>query len=316
MYKRVVVTGSIAYDHIMSMPGKFSEHIMPDKIHMLNVSFIMETFRKSFGGTGGNIAYTLGLLDIPVLLVGSVGNDFKSYSDHLKQIKKINTSGIKIFPKEPTALGFVVTDRDDNQIWGFYQGAMKYANKINLSNYVRSGDFLVIAPDNPTAMLQYANLAIKRKIPFMFDPAFNIPHFSIKDLANIIKHCQVLIGNDYEINLICKRLGIKENKLTKKNQILITTLGEKGSKFYSADQVITIPPARPINTSDPTGAGDAYRAGFLGGYSKDLSLDICGRMGSITAVYTVEKYGTQTHKFSIKQLSKRYQNNFSQKLTI
>lgn len=299
----------MAYDHIMSMPGKFRDHIMPEKIHVLNVSFIMQTFRKEFGGTAGNIAYNLALLKIPTILAAAAGSDFEPYNKHLGKLSKL-TKRIKIFKNETTATGFVITDHDDNQIWGFYQGAMKYSQKLSLSKVVKPGDFLVVAPNDPKAMMEYVRKSINSGIPYLFDPAFNIPHFTISDLKTAISNCQILIGNDYEIELICKRLSTKKEKLVNNDQILITTLGAKGSEIIYDKKTYIIPAAKAKNISDPTGAGDAYRAGFLAGYINDLPILECGRMGATAAVYTVEKYGTQTHTFSLSSFRKRYQENF------
>ena len=309
MYKRIVVTGSLAFDQIMSMPGRFADHILPDKIHILNVSFIMQTLRKEFGGTGGNIAYSLALHKIPTLLVGVAGSDFETYEKHLKKLPAL-TRKISLFKKESCASGFAITDRDDNQIWGFYEGAMKYTSKLTLLKTLKRGDFLVLAPNDPKSMMKFAKEAEKLKIPFLFDPAFNIPHLSLTDLRFAIKKCAVLIGNDYEIELISKRLKMPKTKLVTAKQLLITTLGARGSEIISGGKSIKIAAAKPINASDPTGAGDAFRAGFLAGIIKDLPLEQCGRMGSVTAAYTVEKYGTQTHKFTPSEFKKRFDLNF------
>lgn len=308
MFKRIVVTGSLAYDHIMSMPGSFSDHIMPDKIHILNVSFIMKTFRKEFGGTAGNIAYSLALLKIPTLLVSAAGNDFQSYASHLRSLKSLDTSGVQIFSKFQSAQGFVTTDRNDNQIWGFYQGAMGKTKEISLKKYLKSGDFVVIAPNDPTGTIKFVRECVSQKIPYLFDPAFNIPHFEKIDLVFGVKNATIVIGNDYEIELIKRKLGLK--KLPENNQIWITTLGSKGSIIKQGKINHEVPPARPKAISDPTGAGDAYRAGFLAGFFKDKPIEDCGKIGSVAAVYTVEKYGTQTHNFSLKQFEKRLKENY------
>lgn len=313
--KRVVVTGSLAYDYIMSMPGKFSEHIMPDKIHIINVSFIMNTFQREYGGTGGNIAYSLSLLGVPVLLVGALGSDAKDYQKHLKKLG-IDLSAVKTF-KDKTARGFVTTDSDDNQIWGFYEGAMKFSSKIKITEYFQDGDLLVVAPNDPKAMMKYVKEAVKNSIPYLFDPAFNIPHFMIDDLIFAIENAEILIGNDYEIHLIKKRLKEKNsiNSLDKL-KLLITTLGSRGSIIEYNKKKFKISPAKPKNINDPTGAGDAFRAGFISGlfYKKDLKMS--GRMGAIASVYTVEKYGTQTHFYHKTDFQKRYEQNYSQKLNL
>lgn len=309
-YNKIVVTGSLAYDHIMSMPGRFSDHILPDKLHILNVSFIMKTFRQEFGGTGGNIAYTLSLLQIPTFLVATAGKDFVLYQEHLSKTKYIDLSAVKIIRNENTARGFVITDRDDNQIWGFYDGAMRYSSEMNLTQYLNKDTLLVIAPNDPKAVMGYVNQAISSDTSYIFDPAFNIPHFGIRDLMKAISNSTILIGNDYEITLIKRKLKLSSTQLLDKCHIVVTTLGSKGSLIHTKEQKTVVPSAKPKNESDPTGAGDAYRAGFLAGYIRNLPLGVCGRMGALAAVYTVEKYGTQTHNFTLKAFQERYRKNF------
>lgn len=308
MFKRIVVTGSLAYDHIMSMPGSFSDHIMQDKIHILNVSFIMQTFRREFGGTAGNIAYSLALLKIPTLIVSAAGNDFEDYLNHLKTLKHLDISGIKIFPNVQTAQGFVTTDKNDNQIWGFYEGAMKKTRAISLKKFLKSDDFVVIAPNDPASTIKFVKECVRKKASYLFDPAFNIPHFNKKDLEFSIKHASIVIGNDYEIELIKRKLSLK--KLPENNQIWIMTLGHQGSLIKKNKNEWKITVAKPRNISDPTGAGDAYRAGFLTGFLKELPIDICGKMGSLSAAYTVENYGTQTHAFKLSEFKSRFKRNF------
>lgn len=315
MFKKIVVTGSLAFDHIMSMPGRFKDQIMPDKLHILNVSFIMNTFRQEFGGTGGNIAYTLGLLNTPCVLIAAAGSDFALYKKHLAKIKDVDLSGIKIFKKDKTARGFVTTDHDDNQIWGFYDGAMRNSSKLLLRPYLDKHSLLIIAPNDPVAMINYVNEAISLKVPYIFDPAFNITHFTLSDLKKAVKNSDILIGNDYEITLIKRRLKLSSISLLKNCHLMVTTLGPKGSKIESKDKLFHIPRAKPENESDPTGAGDAFRAGFVAGYVRNLPLNTCGKMGALAAVYTVEKYGTQTHRFTLGQFRRRYRENFDAELT-
>ena len=316
MFNKVVVTGSLAFDHIMSMPGSFKNHIMPDQLHILNVSFIMNTFRQEFGGTGGNIAWTLGLLNTPTTLVAAAGDDFGPYRRHLEKNGFIDLSGMRAFKGAHTARGFVITDGDDNQIWGFYEGAMKESKTISLKNFLKGKEIVMIAPNNPEAMMNYVNEAVASKVPYVFDPAFNIALFTLSDLKKAVKNSHILIGNDYEITLIKRRLRLSSKGLLRNCNILITTLGSKGSRIQSKDGLIKIPAASPQNESDPTGAGDTFRAGFLAGYVRDFPLEICGKMGSLSAVYTVEKYGTQTHRFTLKQFAQRFRGNFSEELPL
>lgn len=315
MARKIVVTGSLAYDHIMSMPGRFADHILPDKLHILNVSFIMNTFRQEYGGTGGNIVWNLGLLKTPATLVAAAGEDFGPYKKHLEKAN-IDLSGLHLYNDTKTARGFVTTDRDDNQIWGFYEGAMKKSSAISLGKYIDSNSLVMIAPNDPVAMTKYVEQSIKLGAGFMFDPAFNIPHFDKKDLKKAIKYSEILIGNDYEIQLIQNNLKLTKKDLLKLAKLVITTLGEKGARIDSGVKSLLIPPANPKNESDPTGAGDAFRGGFLSGYVRGATLDVCGKMGALAAVYTVEKYGTQTHSYTPEDFAKRYKKNFGEELQI
>ena len=314
----VIVTGSLGFDYIMDFPGIFSDRIMPDKIHNLSLSFLVDKLNKNFGGTAGNIAYSLKLLGIEPIILSSAGNDFSPYRKFLLN-KKISVKQIKIAQDVITGSYFVVTDKEDNQIGSFYIGASKYNKNlkiINLINKKNPINFVVIAPNHPQAMNNYIQECIKLKLSFMFDPAFQIDNFSNIDLLKGISHAQILIANDYEIALILSKLKISHEKLTSLVPILITTLGAKGSIIENNHKKITIKPAKPKNVSDPTGAGDAYRAGFLAGYLRGFDLNICGQMGSIAAVYTVEKYGTITHDFSIREFVKRYKTNYKEQLNL
>lgn len=309
-FKRVVVTGSLAFDNIMSMPGRFKDHIMPDKVHMLNVSFIMDDFHKEFGGTGGNIAYSLSLLGAPVLLVGSGGNDFAPYMDHLRSLNGVDVAGLRLHEDISTAQGFVMTDKDDNQIWGFYAGAMNRESEISLKGMIGGGDMVVIGPNDPKGMVKYVKEVIELEVPYMFDPAFNIPHFSNEDLARAINGCLILVGNDYEIELMRRTLRWTEEEFFTQDRIVITTMGAEGSVVRQGAQEWRVPAAKVKDVADPTGAGDGYRSGFMAGYFKGFDLEVCGQMGAVSAVYSVEKFGTQLHNYTKAEFEARFGENF------
>jgi len=312
---RIVVTGSVAFDNIMSFPGRFKDQIMPDKIHILNINFSVDSLKRERGGTGGNQAYTLNLLGYKPKLVAAAGKDFGGYKKKLENLG-LDVSGIMIDKNKLTATGFVVTDQDDNQIWSFYSGAMSNAKKIDLKQYVDSDSFVVISPNEVETMKKYIFECWDMKAKCLFDPAFAINYFSKEELKECILKSSILIGNDYEMELILRRSELSKKEMLKNLDLLITTLGAKGSLIETGKKKIKIPAAKPKNTSDPTGAGDAYRAGFTAGYLKGLDLEICGRMGALAAVYTVELYGTQTHKFTIDEFKRRYKENFKQNLMI
>ena len=311
---KVLVIGSLGYDYIMDFDGRFSERILPDKVHKISLSFLVNKLQRNFGGTAGNIAYTLRLLGVIPDIIAPVGHDFSPYKQFLKS-HGISISHIKSFSNEPCGSYYVVTDQDDNQIGAYYSGAMKYAKNLPLPKDMDQ-KLIIISPTDPLAMVMHALECQKRKISYVFDPAFQIGSISESDLAKCIDSAKILIGNDYEIALIEKKLSLSHSELLSKTSVLITTLGHDGSVIETSKQKIKIRPAKPLNTSDPTGAGDAYRGGFIAGYIRGFNLQTCGQMGSTAAVYTVEKFGTITHHYTIKDFIKRYREDFAQNLVL
>ena len=305
----VLITGSLAFDIIMDFPGRFSDHIDPTKIHILNLSFLVDSLKKQKGGTAGNIAYNLALLEIPVSILGSVGEDFDEYQTFLQKAG-VDVSNIKIVKNEQTSQAFITTDKADNQITSFYPGSMKNNSSLKIVDLSEKPEFTVISPNDPKAMINFALECQKLEIPYMFDPGMQLPRLTNQDLITGIKGAKILIGNDYEIGLLSSKLKVKSEKLLESIKILITTLGEKGSIVQTKDQNIRIKAAKPKEVIDPTGAGDAYRAGFLAGYLQGLDLKVCGQMGSVTACYSVEKYGTTTHSFTMDEFQQKYKENY------
>ena len=313
--RRIVVSGSLAYDQIMDFPGKFQDHILPGQIHNLNVSFLIGALRRSFGGTAGNIAYNLGLLGLKPLIFGVAGADFLVYEKWLKK-NGADLSRVAKVTEANTAAAYIITDEKDNQITAFYPGP-------NLKNYARQAlssvariDLAIIAADDTKRMLAYADFYRQKKIPFIFDPGQQLTALTDLELHRAIKGAKVLIGNDYEIKLISTRLKVTIQVLAKMVEILVITKGSEGSEIYQDDKKIIVPPAKPKNTSDPTGAGDAYRAGLIFGLLSGYNLKTCGQLAGLVAVYTVEAFGTQTHQFLIAELKKRYYENYQEKLMI
>lgn len=312
----ILVSGSLAYDYIMDFPGVFSDHILPDKIHMLNVSFLVPQMHKSYGGTAGNIAYNLALLGLKPVLFGKIGTDFEQYNTFLKK-NGIDTSKLSLVSDLYTSTAFGITDKNDNQIWGFYPGADNLSNNLSVKKLGKKIDFAVIAPNNPKAMMKFAGEFTQMRIPYLFDPGMQLRWLSGNDLKTAFRGAKVIIGNDYEITVMEKTTGIKNlHSLSEKNKIVITTLGNKGSKISWNSKTHKIPPAKPERCLDPSGAGDAYRSGFLAGFLRNLDVETCGKMGSLSSVYTVEKYGTTTHYFTMKEFCKRYEKNFGKKLNL
>lgn len=309
----IVITGSLAFDLIMDFPGKFTEHIDPSKLHILNVSFLVDSLKKERGGNSANIAYTLSLLGIETAILSSAGDDFDSYARFLTD-NKINIDNINIVTGDSTATAIIMTDQADNQISAFYPGAMRQNINLSIKNIKTPADFVVITPDLPEAMIKFVAECKELNIPYLFDPGMQLPRLSDAQLRSGIKGAEVLIGNDYEMGVIKKRLFLTELDLLSEVRILITTLGEKGSIIQTKNEEITVAAVKPESALDPTGAGDGYRAGFLAGFLKKLDLKTCGQMGSVTSCYAIEKYGTTNHKFSLDEFRKRYSANFIDEL--
>jgi len=288
---------------------------MEDKIHSLSLSFLVDTLKKQFGGTAGNIAYSSQLLGVKPFIFSQGGNDFSPYKKFLKQ-KKISTKYIAEYTDVPMSSYFVVTDTANNQIGSFYTGAIQYGDKHSLSSVKEKIDMVLIAPTNPRAMMKAVKECTVLQIPYLFDPAFQIAVFTPEELREGIHNAKILIGNDYEIGLIEDRLEISHDELISSVPILVTTLGSKGSIIETRTESIHVKPAHVKKDLDPTGAGDAYRAGFIAGYLRGFPLHQCGQMGSVAAAYTVELYGTQTHEFTIKEYSKRYNENYYDNLQL
>lgn len=313
MDKKVIVAGSLAFDFIMDFPGEFADNLDPTKLHVLSVSFLAETLKKERGGTAGGISYGLALLDSNPLLLATAGDDFDKYAAFLKDAG-VDLGHLKILHEESTSIAMILTDKKNNQITAFHPGAMNGADSLSLKNI--EGDFLIIAPTKPEAMEKAAAEATELKLPYLYDPGMQLPRLSDEQLMAGIEGAEILVANDYEMGIITKRLMINDEGLMNKVKILITTLGEKGSLIQTKDLSIEVKAAKPVEVLDPTGAGDAYRAGFLAGYLRGFDLKVCGQMGSIASCYVVEKYGTTNHRFTIEEFSKRYEENFGEELKL
>lgn len=307
--KKILVTGSLAYDHIMDFPGRFADHILPDKIHTLNVSFLVDNLKKQWGGTAGNIAYNLTLLNERSTILAAAGSDFAPYKARLR-VSGVDVSCIKEYQEDLTSTFFVMTDRSDNQISGFYLGVMKQAFRLSIKETGLKFDLAIISPNDPQAMVNLAAECKKLKLSYIFDPGQQIPRLEPKDILNCIEGATVVIGNDYEIEMICRKTKKNISWLLGRVGVLIITKGDQGSEIITKDKRFFIPPVKTKKPVDPTGAGDAYRAGLIKGILNRCSWDISGRLGSLCAVYAVEKYGTQEHSYTPKEFMIRYERNF------
>ncbi len=318
---QIAVSGSIAFDKIMDLPGLFSDHIATGnqhQAHQLNLSLVVNNLKTSFGGTAGNIAYNLSLLKEKPIVFGAVGFDFLPYKNWLLK-NGLNLQFLGENKKSPTATAHIITDKNDNQISAFYPCpiALSYvSHAVKAAHKKYNIKLAIIAPDNPRLMLKYAATYSAKCIPFIFDPGQVVRAFSIDELKQVITGAHILIGNDNEIDYIVKTLKMDLRSLSKLVSALIVTKGSRGSDIYQNGHKLIIKSAKPLNSSDPTGAGDAYRAGLMKGLLLGYNLKTCGQLAATVAVYTVEKYGTQTHNFTTTNLQQRYYKNFKEKITL
>ncbi|HLD01473.1 MAG TPA: carbohydrate kinase family protein [Patescibacteria group bacterium] len=313
--KNILVLGSVAYDYIMDYPQTFAEHILPDKLHELAISFTLNRLSKTFGGNGGNTAYTLSLLGQTPTLLSSVGSDdFSSYEAHMQKYG-VDLQFVQKIPDEHTSTAFIMTDKNNCQITGFYEGAGAYNKNISLPNPKQYAIFTIL-PSTISAMMKFVREA-RDKIPYIYSPAQEITQLSKEELIEGIIGAEVLLVNDYEIELIIKATGMGKEALRNAVKVLVTTLGKKGSIIETKDEIIEVGIVPAETVKDPTGAGDAYIAGFAAGYSSNqLSLEVCGQIGATAATYAIEQYGTQTHNFTKDEFSKRFEATFHKPLAL
>jgi adenosine kinase len=307
----IYVSGSMAYDRIMDFPGKFSDYILPEKIHVLNVCFNVSGLVEKFGGTAGNIAYSLSLLNEKPHIIATIGKDYQTYFEWLEKYN-ISTDLIKIIHEELTAGAYITTDMSDNQITGFNPGAMKHPSGYTFEDTGPGKALLHIAPGNLQDMIEYAAVCRKKGIPYVCDPGQSLSLWEKDNLREWLDGAMLLISNDYELEIIMKITGMNKQDLLGLVKTIITTLGEKGSLLSDDDSSVPIPAAMANNVVDPTGAGDAYRAGFLKGIVTGRDMQTAAKIGAVTAVYAVEKYGTQEHFFTYEEFEERYRRNFGE----
>ena len=314
---RIIVTGSLAYDYIMNFPGKFSDHILPDKVHMLTVSFLVDSMKKLRGGVAGNIAYTLGLLGERPLVVSAAGQDFAEYRKFMES-SGIDAAGIKEVPNEFTASCFINTDQSNNQIVAFYPGAVVHAREVTLASLgLEKGDWVIISPTDPESMARHTAECKKAGVSYIFDPGKQVPRLEKAQILAGLDGCAAFVGNDYEFGMMAKSTGLTEQQLFDLAPITVMTRGDQGSRFIIRGQpTIEIPIAKPTAVVDPTGAGDAYLGALAYGFAKKLPHEVTGRMAALAATYAIEFKGCQEHFFSVDDFARRYQATFGQKINL
>lgn len=309
---KILVAGSLAYDRIMDFPGLFSEHLMPDKLHALSVSFTVDRLGEGFGGTAGNIAYNFALLNEAPILAASAGYDFDKYKKWLKRCA-IESASVQVAADTATAVAHVITDKADNQISAFYMGAMTREWKGEIPNDTA---LAIVSAGNKKDMSIIPAKCRKKRIKYFFDPAQAVTALSKNELRSGIDGAEVLFGNDYEMEMIIQKTEWGVDDLLKRVPILVTTLGAQGSLITTREKTYRIAPVKIKKPVDPTGAGDAYRAGFAKGFVAGLPLQEAGQLASAVASYAVEAHGTQNHKFTMAELRKRYKKAYGEKLKI
>lgn len=307
---RVFVSGSIAYDYIMVFPGRFRDHILADKMHVLSVSFLVDSLTRLRGGTGANISFNLGLLGERPALVGAVGEDFAEYRAWLES-HGVDCAAVKVVEREHTASCFINTDLQDNQITAFYPGAMSQAATVSIKEAgATPADLVLIAPNDPAAMNRHVDECVAHGIPYLYDPSMQLPRLDAADLARGCKGARIVAGNDYEFGMMAEKLGIDEADLRRIAPVTVMTQGEEGALITTGGEEYRIPPAKALRVVDPTGAGDAFRAGFVVGIKRGLPWPAVGRVAALTAVYAVENRGPQQHSYTLDDFRARYQENY------
>ena len=305
----IIISGSLAYDRIMNFPGYFAEHILPEKIHVLNVAFTVDGMKEKFGGTAGNIAYALSLLGERPLISAAIGHDHQKYLDWLKK-NGLSVEGIKIIEEELTAGAYITTDLSDNQITGFNPGAMKFSSCLDFEKLDLKDAIMIISPGNLGDMINYPKTCKDKGIDYIFDPGQSIPMLSAEDLRQAIEGCRILICSDYELELIMSKTGLGKEALLEKAGAIIVTMGELGSNIITPIREISIPAVKPKKVEDPTGAGDSYRGGLISGLVRGMDIGDAAKVGSVCASFTVECYGTQEYQFTKEEFDERFRNCF------
>jgi adenosine kinase len=301
----IALSGSIAFDYLMTFPGRFKDHILPDRLERLSLSFLVDTLERRRGGIAANIAYTLALLGEHPSVVGTVGEDFEEYRAWLES-KGVETSAIRIIPDLLTASFFVTTDTINAQIASFYAGAMARAGDLHLRELDPRPSLVVISANDPRAMVSHADECLDLRIPYIYDPSQQVVRMDPTTLSKGLEGCMAAFGNDYEFALIEEKTGMTPRALVERAAFVAVTLGEGGVDVYTRDGKVHVASVRPVSLTDPTGVGDAFRGGFLKGFVHGLALERCAQMGTLAATYCLEAKGTQGHSYDLQAFVRRF----------
>jgi len=309
-YGNLILTGSISIDRIMNFGGHYKDLIQPDKLHVLSISILIDKLTNSRGGVAANIAYNLALIDESPILVGSLGTDASDYLTSLTS-RGINTSHVHVSDL-PTATYTVLTDSDDNQVGGFYPGAMSDITKLSLKPWYKTNSLVVISANDPSGMDQLVKECQSHGLDYVYDLGQQVTNISVDQMKLGLSGAKILFVNDYELGTILGRTGYSFNQLNELIPLIVTTLGAEGTRISgsSVASPLSIPAVKNVKLIDPTGAGDSYRAGFLYGYLRDWDLTACAELGSTVATYTISLPGTQTHTFTLASLIKKHYSSY------
>lgn len=306
---KIVITGSIAYDYLMSFPGKFADNILADQIHRISVSFLVKEMKKYRGGVAPNIAYTMALLGSRPQILATAGIDFTDYRAWL-ETRGVDTSLIKQIDNEFCASFFCTTDDSQNQIASFYTGAMAHAGELSFTQHAPDAQLTIISPNDPGAMRAYVQECKRLGIPYIYDPSQQTIWATPEELIEGLDGARFLSVNEYEFNLIQEKTGLSAAQIRQRAQGILLTKGAHGSEVMVNGGVYEIPAVTPYQVVDPTGAGDAFRAGFMRGMELGMNWEICGRMGALAATYVLEQAGTQNHSYTPAEFVTRYREHF------
>ena len=305
----ILLTGSVAYDYLMTFPGHFHEQILPERLASISLSFLVESMSKQRGGIAPNIAYSMALLGEKPRVMATVGEDFSDYRNWL-EAKGVDTSLMKVIPGEFTASFFATTDRISAQIASFYPGAMGYSATQSIKELEAKPDLVIVSPSAPDAMMKFPAECRELGIPYLYDPSQQVLRLEGNELARDMEGAQFLFCNDYEFGLISKKTGWSLDQMLEHVKVLVITRGKDGADLYAGGDAVHIPTVPEDEVVDPTGVGDAFRGGFLAGYSHGFDWKLCGEIGSLAAVYCLEQKGTQTHSYTRKEFVERFRKHF------
>jgi len=305
----ILISGSVAYDYLMTFPGLFKEQILPERLESISLSFLVDSMTRQRGGIAPNIAYTLALLGEQPRLFATVGEDFEDYRAWLEKFG-VNTEYAKVIPGKFTASFFATTDRANAQIATFYPGAMGDAASLSLTDVKKRPDLVVVSPTDPVAMMKHAAESRELGIPYLYDPSQQVLRLDGKEIARDMEGAHFLFVNDYEYGLISKKTGLDLRGMLKHVDVIVITKGAEGAIIYTEGNEVVIPVVPEDRIIDPTGVGDAFRGGFLAAYAHGWDWSLCGQVGSLAAVYVLEQNGTQNHHYSRQEFVERFRKHY------